>query len=70
MTDITDASRFFVRILGENQYPKVENLLSQFDPLSAGDLEKPIKKDTLCAARFKVDDNWYRARVLRGVGKN
>ena len=32
MTDITDASRFFVRIVGDNQYSKVEQLMNQFDP--------------------------------------
>jgi hypothetical protein len=35
MTDITDASRFFVRIVGDNQYSKVESLMNQFDPLDA-----------------------------------
>jgi staphylococcal nuclease domain-containing protein 1 len=65
MTDITDASRFFVRIVGDNQYTKVEQLMNQFDSSAAEDLEKPIKKGTICAARFKVDGNWYRARVLR-----
>lgn len=70
MTDITDASRFFVKIVGDNQYAKIEQLMAKFDYKAAQDLEKPIKKGTLCAARFKVDDNWYRARVLRGIGKN
>ena len=63
MTDITDASRFFVRIVADNQFAKVEALMNKFDSLKAEDLEKPIKKGTLCAARFKVDGNWYRARV-------
>ena len=70
MTDITDASRFFMRILSDNHYPQIEAAMGAFDVLAAQDLEKPIKKDTLCAARFKLDENWYRARVLRAAGKN
>jgi staphylococcal nuclease domain-containing protein 1 len=70
MTDISDASRFFVRILSNNNYDKIEKLMNQFDFISAEDLERPIKKGTICAARFKLDDNWYRAKILRGVGKN
>lgn len=70
MTDITDASRFFIKILSENQYDKIEAKMSKFDSISAEDLERPIKKNTICAARFKVDENWYRAKILGGVGKN
>ena len=71
MTDITDASRFFIKLLNnDNHYNKIEQLMGSFDPFQADDLERPIKKNTICAARFKLDDNWYRAKVLRGVGKN
>lgn len=71
MTDITDASRFFIKLLNnDNQYNKIEQLMGSFDPFQAEDLERPIKKNTICAARFKLDDNWYRAKVIRGVGKN
>lgn len=69
MTDIKDATRFHVRILGESQYSKIDMELEKFNLLNAGDLEKPIKKNTLCAARFKVDNKWYRASVLRTIGK-
>lgn len=70
MTDITDASRFFIKLINDNQYEKIEKKMSGTDFLQADDLERPIKKNTICAARFKLDDNWYRAKILRGVGKN
>ena len=43
--------------------------MNRFNSGLADDLEKPIKKGTICAARFKLDDNWYRARVLQSVSK-
>lgn len=69
MTDITDASRFYVRINPASDYSKIEFEMNRFNPSLHDDLEKPIKKGTICAARFKLDDNWYRAKVLSGVGK-
>ena len=69
MTDIRDATRFHMRILGESQYNKIDLELDKFNPQNADDLERPIKKGTLCAARFKVDNRWYRASVIRSLGK-
>ena len=69
MTDITDATLFYVRVLGENQYAKIEKELDKFNPAAAQSLEKPIKKGTLCAAKFSVDNQWYRARVTGTQGK-
>ena len=69
MTDISDASRFYVRILGANQYDKVEAEMNKFSPLPGSELEMPIKKGTICAARFSIDNRWYRSRVIRSIGK-
>jgi staphylococcal nuclease domain-containing protein 1 len=69
MTDITDASRFYLRVQTGSDYSKIEFELNRFDPADHEDLEKPVKKGTICAARFKLDDNWYRAKVLNSVGK-
>ena len=41
-----------------------------FDPTTAEELEKPIMKGTLCAARFASDMKWYRVRVLGTTGPN
>ena len=43
--------------------------MEEFDADSSEELEKPIKKGTLCAALFNVDNLWYRARVLGIAGR-
>jgi hypothetical protein len=42
--------------------------MEHFDPQSADNLERPINKGTLCAARFSDDGNWYRARLTGPTG--
>ncbi len=72
MTDITDASRFHLRFQGETaagEYRKIEAELGRFNPLQHEDLERPVKKGTICCARFKLDDSWYRAKVIQSVAK-
>lgn len=69
MTDISDASYFHMRIVGENKYSVIEEELDEFDLEDAEDLEQPIKKGTLCAAKFATDEAWYRASVIGSVGK-
>jgi len=43
--------------------------MQRFEPSMSEDLEKPIKKGTICAARFSDDDQWYRAKVIQSLGK-
>ena len=43
--------------------------MAKFDDSTAEELEKPIKKGTLCAALLQSDKAWYRARVIGTVSK-
>ena len=43
--------------------------MEEFDAESAEELERPIMKNTRCAALFSGDDKWYRVKVLGTAGK-
>ena len=43
--------------------------MEYFDYETAEELERPIKKGTLCAALFAKDGMWYRVKVLRSLGQ-
>jgi hypothetical protein len=63
MTELVDATSFYLRRM-DQQATSVDEAMDQFDPNTAEMLEKPIKKDTLCAALFAEDNTWYRVKVL------
>lgn len=70
MTDVTDASHFHVRVMDKsNVHKKIDDAMAKFDAESAEELERPIKKGTLCAALNSTDKSWYRARVIGTVAK-
>lgn len=64
ISEVEDASLFYVRVPGNSDCPKIDDAMENFDAQSADTLEKPINKGTLCAARFKDDGCWYRTKLL------
>jgi len=69
LTDLVDATKFHVRILADTVIGKIEAAMAKFSPESAEELEKPIRKGTICAALYNEDGNWYRAKISRSLGK-
>ena len=70
MIDMVDATSFHLRDVGQgSQYGKIDEAMEHFDSQTADELERPIKRGTLCAALFESDSKWYRVKVLGTVGK-
>jgi hypothetical protein len=63
VSEVQDASNFYVRMPSNSACTKIDDAMDNFDPQSADNLERPINKGTLCAAKFSEDGSWYRARV-------
>lgn len=43
--------------------------MEEFDPSTAEEMERPIMRDTLCAALFSADNLWYRVRIVSNAGR-
>jgi len=70
MTDMKDATSFHLRCVDSTSpYRRIDEAMEGFDPSTVEQLERPIMKGTLCAALFRADNLWYRARILGNAGK-
>lgn len=65
VTEILDGGNFWYQIVGE-QTEALESLMGSFAEQDFGDAPYgEAKKGELVAAKFSVDDNWYRAEILK-----
>jgi staphylococcal nuclease domain-containing protein 1 len=65
ITDYIDMNNFYVNILPNKNLTKIEDVLGKY---SSGQskgikLEAPINKGLMCAVKYPVDNNYYRARI-------
>ena len=66
--DMQDASLFYVNFTKDEQrLAEIAEKLSDYDNAKHKNLVHPIKIGTICAAKFDVDDNWYRGRVEKSI---
>jgi staphylococcal nuclease domain-containing protein 1 len=68
VTNVEDATMFHSRVIGKES-AHIDRAMDNFDGAGAAELEKPVLKGTICAARFSTDKKWYRCRVLGAAGK-
>lgn len=71
ITDYIDMNNFYVNILPNKNLTKIEEVLDKYSSgQSRGiSLEAPINKGLMCAAKYPVDNNYYRA-VITAIFKD
>jgi hypothetical protein len=71
ITDYIDMNNFYVNILPNKNLNKIEECLEKYNSgqLKGVRLEAPINKGLMCAAKYPVDNNYYRA-VITAVLKD
>lgn len=69
VTHVEDAALFYSRLVTKEN-AVIDQAMNGFQADKMAELEKPILKGTVCAARFSADKKWYRCKVLgsKGVG--
>ena len=70
LSDILDVNSFFVYDTKNKLLERVaEGMKESFDPEKAAKLKAPIRKGTVCAARFSMDGMWYRVKIERNINE-
>lgn len=71
VTDYIDMNNFYVNILPNKNLNKIDECLEKYNSgqLKGVRLEAPINKGLMCAAKYPVDNNYYRA-VITAVLKD
>lgn len=65
VTEIVDGGNLWYQVVGE-QTEALESLMANFAEQEFGSVPyKAAKKGEIVAAKFSVDENWYRAEVLK-----
>ncbi|CAD8134460.1 unnamed protein product [Paramecium pentaurelia] len=62
VTVVNDCNEFYIRRLNN---PEFEDLENQIENAKLIPLKKPVKKGTLCLAKFSEDNRVYRAQVIQ-----
>jgi staphylococcal nuclease domain-containing protein 1 len=65
ITDYIDFNNFYIQITPNKSMEKIEKVLAEYDSkkLKGTPIEPPVKLHLLCAAKYSVDNKYYRARI-------
>jgi len=66
VTEIEDASKFYIQVLGPEQ-KQLEELMKNLTLLQQKDLSEPYNPvvGELVIAKFTEDEGWYRGKILK-----
>lgn len=67
VSEITSPMEFYLQSPGSTELAQLENDLAKYDGKQTDPLDLPIKKNTLCLAKWQ--GGWYRAKIVAEKNK-
>lgn len=69
ITDYIDFNNFYINILPNKNLNKIDSTLEGYNSgsVKGTPLEFPVKMNTLCAAKYSADGNYYRAKITKAL---
>jgi staphylococcal nuclease domain-containing protein 1 len=69
ITDYIDFNNFYINVLPNKNLNKIDSVLDEYNSGSTKGtpLEFPVKMNTLCAAKYSADGNYYRAKITKAL---